>query len=107
MGFKLLEDRIAVLPDKVESKTASGIFVPETEQILRYGTVSSVGFGHHSEQSGEVIPIDVNEGDRIFFHMHSGQPLTIEGTEYIIISPREIIGVVTSTDEIEEMPESE
>lgn len=97
MTFRLLEDRIALIADELAETTESGLIVTESAQpVLRYGTVAIVGLGRRSEQSGEIIPIDVKEGDRVFFHRSSGQPLEVEGIEYVFISPREIIGLSES-----------
>ena len=96
MTFRLLEDRIAVIADEISETTVSGIIVPESgQEILRYGTVALVGVGRRSEQSGELVPIDISEGDRVFFHRASGQPMEIEGMEYVVLAPREVIGVQT------------
>jgi chaperonin GroES len=94
MPFRLLEDRIAVVAEELPDTTESGLIITESAQsVLRYGAVALVGIGHRSEESGELIPMDVAVGDRVFFHRASGQPLDIEGTEYVFLSPREIIGV--------------
>jgi len=95
MDFELLEDRIAILADEVEETTESGLIITESAQpVLRFGTIAKTGLGRRSEHTGEPIGYDVAEGDRVFFHRSSGQPLEIEGVEYIIITPRELIGVV-------------
>lgn len=94
MAFKLLHDRIAVLAEEVAETTASGLIVTEAAQpILRYGVVTHVGAGHRSEHTSEPVPLDVAVGDRVFYNRFSGQPLEIEGVEYVILSHGEIIGV--------------
>ena len=94
MSFRLLEDRIAVIAEKLQETTESGLIVTESAQpVLRYGVVAFVGVGHRSRESGALIPMDVAVEDRVFFHRASGQPLEIEGTEYVFLSPQEIIGV--------------
>jgi len=96
MAFKLLHDRVAVLADEVAETTASGLIVTEAAQpILRYASVTHVGSGHRS-QTGELVSLDVAVGDRIFYNRYSGQPLEIEGVEYVILSNAEIIGVETA-----------
>ena len=94
MSFRLLHDRIAVLADQVSDTTESGLIVTESAQSpLRYGTVANAGLGHRSEHTGESVSLDVKEGDRVFFHRSSGQPLEIENVEYVILSNSEIIGI--------------
>ena len=101
MTFKLLEDRIAVLAEEVATKTESGLHFPDTmvNNVPRYGTVVHVGVGHWSEHAKQEIPIAVKKGDRVFFHRGSGETWEIEGTEYVVLSPREIIGVETEGEE--------
>ena len=95
VGFKLLDERVAILADEVAETNAAGLYVLESgQELLRYGTVAAVGIGRRSEHTGELVPADVAVGDRVFFHRMSGQPLKVEDTEYIFLSPREIIGVV-------------
>lgn len=94
MAFQLLHDRIAVLVDEVSDTTESGLIVTESAQSpLRYGVVTHVGRGHRSEHTNEPVSMDVAEGDRVFFHRFSGQPLEIEDVEYVILSNNEIIGI--------------
>ena len=96
MPFELNDDRVAVIADEVEETSASGMILTDSAMSpLRYGVVSHVGLGHISEAFGEIIAPLVNQGDRVFFHRASGQPLTIEGVEYVILAPREIIGRIT------------
>lgn len=95
MAFRLNGERIAVDPDPQEEVTESGLFVPESGQdILRYGTVTHIGSSRVSEFTGQPLPIWVSEGDRIFFHRHSGVVLTIDGHEHLILTPNEVYGVV-------------
>jgi chaperonin GroES len=94
MSFRLLHDRIAVLADEIPETTESGLIISEAAQSpLRHGKVATVGQGHRSEHTNEPVALDVQEGDRIFFHRASGQPLEIEGIEYVILSNAEIIGI--------------
>jgi chaperonin GroES len=94
MAFRLLHDRIAVLADELAETTASGLIVGEAAASpLRYGTVANVGTGHVSEHTSDLVPMLLSVDDRVFFHRASGQPLEIEGVEYVILSQAEIIGV--------------
>ncbi len=99
MTFKLMGERIAVEADPVKDTTEFGLVIPEGssgEDVLRYGTVAVVGIGRRSE-AGELVPIDVTVGDRIFFHKHAGMPLKIEDVEYVFLSPSEIVGIEDKT----------
>lgn len=96
MSFSLNSDRVAVIADPLETKTAAGLHIPDSAQDYqepRYGTVAVVGVGHRSETTGELVPMDFNEGDRVFFHKQAGEVWKVEGTEYLFLSPREIHGI--------------
>jgi chaperonin GroES len=95
MTFSLQSDRVAVIAEPVVNKTASGLELPDTavNNVPRYGTVAAVGIGHRSEQTGELVPIDVEPGDRVFFHRMSGELWEIGDETYTVLSPREIIGI--------------
>ena len=94
MSFRLLHDRVAVLADEIPETTESGLIITEAAQSpLRHGVVTHVGKGHRSDITGNNVDLDVQEGDRVFFHRSSGQPLEIENVEYVILSNGEIIGV--------------
>lgn len=93
MPFRLNDDRVAVLADAVSEVTETGLFVPDSGQNpLRYGVVAVVGSGRRADTGR--VPIDFLVGERVFFHKHSGQPMEIEGLEYVVLAPAEIIGVV-------------
>lgn len=95
MAFRLLGERIAVIADEVDDKTDFGLIIPEGssgEALLRYGTVAVVSIGRRSE-AGNLVPIDIEKGDRVFFHKLSGVPMKLDGTEYVFLSPSEIVGI--------------
>ena len=99
MAFTLLEDRVAVLADEVSEMNEAGLYVPESGgEVIRYGTVHSVGVGRISEHGERIYP-DVEVGDRVFFNRYSGSPITVDGTEYLFLATREIIGVIIENDE--------
>ncbi len=96
MGFKLLEDRVAIIAEEVKETTESGlVLLPDSaaQEPIRYGTVHAVGEGHKSDYTGVCVYPGVNPGDRVFFNRHSGSTLEIEGTEYLFLDKREIIGI--------------
>ena len=94
MNFKPLGDYVLVKPAVKEEKTASGILLPGTAQRERpqTGTVVAVGQGKYDE-NGNLIPMEVELGDEVMFAKFMGDVLKINGTEYLIISERDIQGV--------------
>lgn len=93
VAFKLNDDRVAVCAEEASETTEGGLYVPDGGQNpLRYGVVAAVGTGRRADTGR--VPIDFEAGERVFFHRHSGQPMEIEGDEYVILAPQEIIGTV-------------
>ena len=62
MKLQPLEDRIVVKPGESEETTASGLVIPDTaKEKPQQGEVLAVGPGRRSEQTGDVIPVDVSK----------------------------------------------
>ncbi|MGB7542126.1 MAG: co-chaperone GroES [Burkholderiales bacterium] len=95
MKIRPLHDRVVVKRLEGESKTAGGIVIPDTAgEKPDQGEVISVGKGKILED-GKVRPLDVKVGDRVLFAKYSaGQPVKIEGTEYLVIREEDILGVL-------------
>ena len=92
--LKPLEDRILVRPEEGEEQTASGIYIPDTaKEKPQEGTVLAVGPGRRSE-SGDLIPMDVKEGDRVVYSKYGGTEIKVEGEELLILSSRDVLAVV-------------
>jgi chaperonin GroES len=96
MNFRPLHDRIVVKRLESETKTASGLIIPETAKEKPVeGEVVAVGTGARTE-SGSIIPMDVKTGDRVLFGKWSGTEIKIDGTEYLVMKESDIVGVITS-----------
>ncbi len=92
-----LEDRVLVTIDEEEQTTASGLVIPDTaKEKPQQGTVIAVGPGKRSEQTGELIQVDVNEGDKVLFSKYGGTEVKVMGEEYLILSARDILAVIES-----------
>jgi chaperonin GroES len=93
--IKPLEDRVLVTIDENEQTTASGLVIPDTaKEKPQQGTVVAVGPGKRSDQTGDVIPLDVNEGDTVLFSKYGGTEVKVGGQEYLILSARDILAVL-------------
>jgi len=90
-----LEDRIVVRPLEAEETTASGLVIPDTaKEKPQQGEVLAVGPGKRSEQSGELIPMDVAEGDRVVYSKFGGTEITVDGEDLLILSSRDVLAVL-------------
>ena len=94
MKIKPIRDRIVVKPIANETKTASGIFIPDTaaEKPMQ-GDVLAVGSGRIAE-NGTIIPLTIKAGDRILYSQYAGQTVKLDGEEQLILREDEIMAVV-------------
>ena len=95
MGFKPLHDRIAGRRVAQEEKTAGGIIIPDTAQEKpSEGIIVSVGSGARGKD-GEIVPLEVQVGDKVLFGKWSGTETTIQGDELLIMQESDIMGIVS------------
>jgi chaperonin GroES len=89
-----MQDRIIVKRVEEETKTAGGIFIPETaKEKPQQGEVVAVGKGKVKED-GTVIPMDVKVGDKVLFGKYAGTEVKLEGEDYLIMREDDILGVL-------------
>ncbi len=95
MNLRPLEDRIVVRPSEAEETTVSGIVIPDTaKEKPQQGEVLAVGPGRRSEQTGEVIPLDVKVGDVVVYSKYGGTDIKVDGEDLLILSSRDVLAVV-------------
>ena len=84
-----LADRVLVLPEAAEEKTASGIIIPDTaKEKPQRGVVVAAGKGKTDE------PMTVKEGDIVLYGKYSGTDIAIEGVDYLIMRESDILAIV-------------
>ena len=94
MKFRPLHDRVVVKRIDAEEKTAGGIIIPDTaKEKPSQGEVIAVGPGGRDE-SGKLIPIDIQVGDRVLFGKWSGTEVKIDGQDLLIMKGSDIMGVL-------------
>ena len=94
VSIKPLEDRVVVQPIEEEETTASGLVIPDTaKERPQEGKVIAVGPGRFED--GQRIPMDVKAGDKVIYSKYGGTEVKIEGEEYLILSARDVLAVVT------------
>jgi chaperonin GroES len=97
MAIRPLHDRIIVKRLAEEEKTKGGIIIPDTaKEKAQQGEVLAVGPGKRDE-SGKLVPLDVQAGDQILFGKWSGTEVKIDGEDLIIMKESDILGVVERT----------
>ena len=89
MTIKPLADRVLVKNDKAETKTQSGIIIPEAAQEkTQTATVVEVGPGTVDEK------ITVKKGDKIMYDKYAGTQIKIDGEDHLILKMADIIAVI-------------
>ena len=97
MNLKPLGDRLIVEPLEEEQTTIGGIVLPDTAlEKPQRGNVVAAGPGVRSQETGEVIPMDVSEGDIIVFSKYGGNEIRIEGTDYLILRESDVLAKVVA-----------
>jgi chaperonin GroES len=95
MNLKPLGDRLIVEALEEEQTTVGGIVLPDTAvEKPQRGTVVAVGPGARSGDTGEVIPMDVNEGDTVVFSKYGGTEIKVEATDYLILRESDVLAKV-------------
>ncbi len=89
-----LGDRVVVKPrEEFEARTASGLVIPDTaKEKPQLGDVIAVGPGDF--QDGQRVPMDVKAGDIVVYSKYGGTEVKYEGTEYLILSARDVLAVI-------------
>jgi chaperonin GroES len=83
---KILAGKVLVKPDEAEAKTASGIIIPDSaKEKPRQGKVMLVGAAKKDEE------MEVKKGDVVLYGKYSGQELTLNGEDYLLISQSDIL----------------
>ena len=89
LNIKPLSDRVLIEPVAAETKTASGIFIPDTaKEKPQKGKVVAVGKGTKDE------PMTVKIGDMVLYGKYSGTELKLEGKDYLIMRESDILAIV-------------
>jgi chaperonin GroES len=94
MNVRPLYDRILVKRVDEESKTAGGLFIPDTaKEKPQQALVVAVGNGK-LQDDGSLRKLDVKAGDKILFTKYSGSDIKIDGTEHLILREDDVLAIV-------------
>src|SRR6187549_3767575 len=94
MKLRPLADRVIVKRIDSETKTASGIVIPDAAaEKPDQGEVLAVGPGKKSDK-GELVAMNVKVGDRVLFGKYSGQTVKVDGDELLVMKEDDLFAVV-------------
>mgnify|MGYP001348011320 FL=1 len=89
LNIKPLADRVLLEPMEAETKTASGIIIPDNaKEKPQKATVVAVGIGTKDN------PMTVKVGDTVLYGKYSGTELKFEGKDYLIMSEKDILAII-------------
>lgn len=95
MNLQPLEDRIVVRPNESEERTASGLVIPDTaKEKPQQGEVLAVGPGRRADSTGELVPFDLQVGDKVVYSKYGGTEITIDGEDLLILNGRDVLAKV-------------
>ena len=94
MKLRPLHDRVIVKRIDSETKTASGIVIPDTAaEKPDQGEVLAVGPGKKNDK-GELIAPNIAVGDRVLFGKYSGQTVKVENEELLVMKEDDLFAVI-------------
>lgn len=96
MNLRPLADRVIVKRIDSETKTASGIVIPDAAaEKPDQGEVLAVGNGKILDD-GKVRPMAVKVGDKVLFGKYAGQTVKVEGDELLVMREEDIMAIIES-----------
>ena len=84
-----LSDRVLVEPKEAETKTAAGLYIPDTaKEKPQQGTILAAGPGKKDE------PMEVKVGDEVIYGKYSGTEVTVDDVKYLIVKQSDILAIL-------------
>ena len=84
-----MSDRVLVEPKEAETKTAAGLYIPDTaKEKPQQGTILAAGPGKKDE------PMELKVGDVVLYGKYAGTEITVEGKNYLIMKQSDVLAVL-------------
>ena len=105
MKLKPLHDWAVIVPSEAESRTAGGLYIPDSaKEKPEEGVVEAIGPGAYEEEKRgkkkeekkerKFIPTTVKPGERVLYERYAGQTYKIGNEERILVRERDILGLI-------------
>lgn len=89
-----LFDNVLIKPEEAETKTASGIILPDSaKEKPQIGTVMAVGTGHVTPD-GKTLPMIVKVGQKVMYKKWGGNEVKVGSEEWMIVEQKDILAIV-------------
>lgn len=93
MKLKPLSDRVVIKPLEQESKTKSGLYIPDTAKEKSHrGKVLALGEGRFED--GKLMPMTVKVGDEVLYKEYAGDEFKLDDEKVMILKEEDIIAIV-------------
>ena len=87
--IKPLADRVLIEPQEAQTKTASGIYIPDTaKEKPQQGKVIAIGPGKKDE------PMEVKVGDLVLYGKYAGTEVSLEEKKYLKDKQQDILAIL-------------
>ena len=84
-----LADRVVIEPKEAETKTAAGLYIPDTaKEKPQQGTVVAAGPGKKDEE------MEIKVGDVVLYGKYSGTEVTVDDKKYLIMKESDILAMI-------------
>ena len=94
MNIRPLYDRIVVKRLEDKEQVQGGIIIPDTaKEKPQEGEVVAVGKGKRNDK-GEIVPLELEVGNKILFGKYSGSDIKVDSNEYLIMREDEVLAVI-------------
>ena len=94
MKIRPLNDRVLVIREEEEQKSAGGIIIPDTaKEKPQRGKIVAAGPGKMGDD-GKRIPLEVKAGDRVLFAKYAGTDIKLDGVEHVFMEEDDILSIV-------------
>ncbi len=94
MKIRPLNDRVLVIREEEEQKSAGGIIIPDTaKEKPQRGKIIAAGPGKMGDD-GKRTPLDVKTGDRVLFSKYAGMEIKFDGVEHVFMREDDILSIV-------------
>lgn len=92
MSIKPLADRIVIEPQAAETKTASGLYIPDSaKEKPQKGTVIAVGAGRVAD-NGQTVAMELKEGDVVLYGKYAGTEVEVDGKTVVLMRESDVLG---------------
>jgi chaperonin GroES len=98
MDIRPLHDRLVIRRLAEGEQTAGRIIIPDSaREKPQRGTVIAVGNGALNDE-GDRIAMSVHSGDEVLFGKYTGQEITLDGEELLIMRESDVLAIVGAAD---------